>query len=189
LLYYGFIYLFYNKNKQMKKLIPIFCFVFLFVLVIPVFAMTIEVDNVEIQGDNTIHLYNFGDKHFVATSLLSFKVVSGDFSEVVASCNGGAGTYCSADVIPEEVLTGDLSLAVGSGSSIGAVDDYYLVGEYVDNGLGATNVLATLMGGIVNSSTSLALNVFQVYWPYVLIIGIIGALVALFGRFLINKFK
>jgi hypothetical protein len=45
------------------------------------------------------------------------------------------------------------------------------------------------MGGVVNSSTSLALNVFQVYWPYVLIIGIIGALVALFARFLLSKLK
>lgn len=46
----------------------------------------------------------------------------------------------------------------------------------------ASSTLATLMGVIVSSTVDLATTVFTTYWPYVLIIGIIGALVGVFAR-------
>lgn len=46
----------------------------------------------------------------------------------------------------------------------------------------ASSTLATLMGVVVSSTVDLATTVFTTYWPYVLVIGIIGALVAVFAR-------
>lgn len=169
----------------MKKiLITIFSAIFLLFLVMPVFAMTIEANNIVISEDNRAHMYNFGSRVFVPT-VITMKTISGDFSE--AGC-GDLGTYCNVEV-GQTPATGDFSVEVGSSGTIGSIANFYINGDYIDNGLGATNVLASLMGGVVTTSTGIALNIFQVYWPYVLIIGIIGALVALFGRFLMSKLK
>lgn len=46
----------------------------------------------------------------------------------------------------------------------------------------ASSTLATLMGVVVSSTVDLATTVFTTYWPYVLVIGIISALVAVFAR-------
>lgn len=47
----------------------------------------------------------------------------------------------------------------------------------------ATSTLDTIMTTIVNTTVSLVTIVFATYWPYVLVIGIISGLVALFVRF------
>jgi len=47
----------------------------------------------------------------------------------------------------------------------------------------ATSTLATIMTSIVNTTVSLTTTIFTEYWPYVLIIGVIGALVGVFARF------
>ena len=47
----------------------------------------------------------------------------------------------------------------------------------------ASSTLATIMGVIVTSTVDLVTIVFTTYWPYVLIVGIISGLVALFRRF------
>lgn len=46
----------------------------------------------------------------------------------------------------------------------------------------ATSTLATIMGSVVNTTVDLATTIFTTYWPYVLVIGIIGALVGVFAR-------
>jgi len=47
----------------------------------------------------------------------------------------------------------------------------------------ASSTLSTIMSVIVSSTVDLVTNVFTVYWPYVLVIGIISGLVAVFARF------
>ena len=47
----------------------------------------------------------------------------------------------------------------------------------------ATSTLASIMTSIVNTTVSLATTVFTDYWPYVLVIAIISALVGVFARF------
>jgi len=46
----------------------------------------------------------------------------------------------------------------------------------------ASSTLATIMGVVVTSTVDLATTVFTTYWPYVLVIGIIGGLIAVFAR-------
>jgi hypothetical protein len=46
----------------------------------------------------------------------------------------------------------------------------------------ATSTLDTIMTVVVNTTVSLATTIFTTYWPYILVIGIIGALVAGFAR-------
>lgn len=46
----------------------------------------------------------------------------------------------------------------------------------------ASSTLATIMGVVVNSTVDLATTVFTTYWPYVLVIGIIGGLIGVFAR-------
>lgn len=46
----------------------------------------------------------------------------------------------------------------------------------------ASSTLSTLMGVVVNSTVDLATTVFTTYWPYILVIGIIGALVGAFAK-------
>ena len=46
----------------------------------------------------------------------------------------------------------------------------------------ATSTLDTIMTSVVNTSVTLATTIFTQYWPYVLVIGIIAALIGLFAR-------
>jgi hypothetical protein len=46
----------------------------------------------------------------------------------------------------------------------------------------ATSTLDSIMGVVVNTTVSLATTIFTTYWPYILIIGIIGALVGAFAK-------
>jgi hypothetical protein len=46
----------------------------------------------------------------------------------------------------------------------------------------ASSTLAVIMGVVVTSTVDLATIVFTTYWPYVLVIGIIAALVGVFAR-------
>ena len=45
----------------------------------------------------------------------------------------------------------------------------------------ATTTLNTLMGSVVTTTVDLATIVITTYWPYVLVIGLLGALVAKFS--------
>lgn len=56
------------------------------------------------------------------------------------------------------------------------------VGAYV-GAADASTTLATLMGSIVDTSVAFATTVITTYWPYVLVFGIVSALIALFARF------
>ena len=47
----------------------------------------------------------------------------------------------------------------------------------------ATATLATIMSSVVGTTVDLVTVVITTYWPYVLVIGILGSLVALFVRF------
>ena len=47
----------------------------------------------------------------------------------------------------------------------------------------ASSTLTTLMDTIINTSVGFATTVITNYWPYVLVFGIISALIALFVRF------
>jgi hypothetical protein len=47
----------------------------------------------------------------------------------------------------------------------------------------ATSTLNTIMGTVINTTVELATTVFSTYWPYVLVIGIIAALVVAFKKF------
>lgn len=46
----------------------------------------------------------------------------------------------------------------------------------------ASSTLSTIMGVVVSSTVDLATTVFTTYWPYVLVIGIIGGLIGVFSR-------
>ena len=47
----------------------------------------------------------------------------------------------------------------------------------------ASSTLATLMDSIIATSVSFATLVITNYWPYVLVFGILSAMIALFARF------
>jgi hypothetical protein len=47
----------------------------------------------------------------------------------------------------------------------------------------ASSTLATVMGSVVTTTVDLVTTVITTYWPYILVIGILGALVAVFTRF------
>lgn len=46
----------------------------------------------------------------------------------------------------------------------------------------ATDTLATIMGSVVSTTVGLATTVITTYWPYILVISIIGALIGAFAR-------
>ena len=46
----------------------------------------------------------------------------------------------------------------------------------------ASSTLADIMTVVVSSTVDLATTVFTTYWPYVLVIGIIGGLIGVFAR-------
>lgn len=46
----------------------------------------------------------------------------------------------------------------------------------------ATSTLATIMASVVSTTVDLTTSIFTTYWPYVLVIGIIGALIGVFAR-------
>lgn len=46
----------------------------------------------------------------------------------------------------------------------------------------ATSTLATIMSTVVGTTVDLATTVFSTYWPYVLVIGILGGLIGVFAR-------
>lgn len=47
----------------------------------------------------------------------------------------------------------------------------------------ATSTLATIMESVINTTVGLVTTIFETYWPYILIIGVISGLVAAFVRF------
>lgn len=47
----------------------------------------------------------------------------------------------------------------------------------------ATDTLASIMGSVVTTSVSLLTTVITTYWPYVLVFGILAALIGLFTKF------
>jgi len=46
----------------------------------------------------------------------------------------------------------------------------------------ASSTLATIMDSVISTTVDLATTVFTVYWPYVLVIGIIAGLIGVFAR-------
>lgn len=64
---------------------------------------------------------------------------------------------------------GSLALALGVGLSVSAAD--------------ASSTLATLMDSIITTSVSFATIIITTYWPYVIVFGILSAMIALFMRF------
>jgi hypothetical protein len=46
----------------------------------------------------------------------------------------------------------------------------------------ASATLATIMGSVVTTTVDLATTIITTYWPYILVIGIISALVGAFAR-------
>jgi uncharacterized membrane protein YfcA len=47
----------------------------------------------------------------------------------------------------------------------------------------ATSTLATLANSIITTTVSLFTTLITEYWPYVLVIGVVIALLGIFGRF------
>ena len=47
----------------------------------------------------------------------------------------------------------------------------------------ATSTLATLANSIISTTVELFTTLITEYWPYVLVIGIVIALIGIFGRF------
>lgn len=47
----------------------------------------------------------------------------------------------------------------------------------------ATSTLDTLAGSIINTGVSLATTVITTYWPYILVFGILTAIIAIFVKF------
>lgn len=47
----------------------------------------------------------------------------------------------------------------------------------------ATSTLSTIMGSVVTTTVDLVTVVITTYWPYILVIGILSALVSAFVRF------
>lgn len=46
----------------------------------------------------------------------------------------------------------------------------------------ATSTLATIMTSVINTTVSLATEIFTTYWPYILVIGIITSLIVWFKK-------
>lgn len=46
----------------------------------------------------------------------------------------------------------------------------------------ASATLATIMGSVVTTTVDLATTIITTYWPYILVISIIGALVGAFAK-------
>lgn len=46
----------------------------------------------------------------------------------------------------------------------------------------ATTTLDTIMGIIITTTVSLATTIFTTYWPYILVVGVIVGLIAVFKR-------
>jgi hypothetical protein len=46
----------------------------------------------------------------------------------------------------------------------------------------ATSTLSTIMTVVVNTTVDLATTVFTTYWPYILVIGVLSALIVWFKR-------
>lgn len=64
---------------------------------------------------------------------------------------------------------GSLTLALTLGVSAFAAD--------------ASSTLATLMTSIIDTSVNFATIIITTYWPYVIVFGILSAMIALFMRF------
>lgn len=64
---------------------------------------------------------------------------------------------------------GSLAVALLLGSSVYAAD--------------ASSTLATLMDSIISTSVNFATIIITTYWPYVIVFGILSAMIALFMRF------
>ena len=47
----------------------------------------------------------------------------------------------------------------------------------------ATSTLDTVMTTVINTTVSLVVTVFQTYWPYILVFGILSGLIGAFYRF------
>lgn len=92
---------------------------------------------------------------------------------------------------PPPETVGDSGFIVQTSEYAGTSRDPYLTINYTipetpATGLSATSTLVIVGNSIINSSIDLAKNVFNNYWPYILIISIITAFVLFFSKFLKN---
>lgn len=162
---------------MIKKIsIAILSIIFIFVLAPSVFASVIEVKNVNVDNQSNLVLYDFGNRNFSVTQVVG-KAISGDWPNV--SLNIGD----FFNVAGTSIATGEyiFDFVGGIGQVDNGIANFYIIGEYVGGGT-ASNDLTTIMGAIITSSIDLTTTVFTTYWPFVLVIGIIGALLIVFVR-------
>ena len=159
-----------------KKIsIAILSIIFIFVLAPAVFASTITTDE-RTMTSGVVNLHNFSNQVFFINAIIIKPISGGDWQEFGTNCI--IGNYCT---FPHDNLeTGDFSWDFAG--DVTGTGIFYLVGDYIGGGGSASNDLTTIMGAIITSSVDLTTSVFTTYWPYVLVIGIIGALIVVFVR-------
>lgn len=163
----------------MKKILySFFLMAFLFVLALPVFA-DVNITGVDIQQGFS---YDFGQNQFYKQP-----------GEVITTHTGDPCLNCTLDVPclinTNETIAGIITGAYGNqwnfslaNCSTAGVSDIILIGSYITGGtptpsISAVNDLNTIMGTVVNTTVAIAVNIFTVYWPFVLVVGIISSLV------------